>query len=117
MLRTNIMVRNLAKNYLIEVDDKGREEEGGEEGEDFSVPQNIQMEQDGQFSFEVLKFLTLSIFFKAPTGRSFRGRSRGGTRNTPKYIGDSLTLTCKVSSFSCIYRVSPNPSPSQNSKF
>ena len=89
MLRTNIILflvtGLLAKNYSIEVDDKGREEEGGEEGEDFSVPQNIQMEQDGQFSCEVLKFLTLSIFFlKLQLAGVFeeQGEERGTLRNT-----------------------------------
>ena len=90
MLGTNIIffliAGLLAKNYLIEVKDKGREEEGGEEGEDFSVPQNIQMEQDGQFSFEVLKFLTLSIFFlklqQAGVFEEEVGEERGTLRNT-----------------------------------
>ena len=89
MIRTNIIffliTGLLAKNYLIEVEDKGREEERGEEGEDFSVPQNFQMEQDGQFYFEVLKFLTSSIsFLKLQLAGVFEeeaGEERGTLRN------------------------------------
>ena len=59
MIRTTIIfiliTGLLAKNYLIEVAEEDGEEtevsneEGGEEGSDFSLQKNFRMEQDGQF--------------------------------------------------------------------
>ena len=61
MIRTTIIfiliTGLLAKNYLIEVAEEGGDEEetevakeeGGEEGSDFSLQKNFEMEQDGQF--------------------------------------------------------------------
>ena len=61
MIRTTIIfiliTGLLAKNYLIEVADEGGDEgetevakeERGEEGSDFSLQKNFEMEQDGYF--------------------------------------------------------------------
>ena len=84
----------LAKKYLIEVAnegrDKGEDDEGGKEGgegedgegseggSDFSFNNKLRMVVDG--------------------GRRFRSQ-RSGAGGVKKYIGDTLTLTCNVGSF------------------
>ena len=73
----------LARNYLIEVANKGGGEgvegadgEGREGGSDYSFKKNLRMVMDA--------------------GRSGRSRRAGGQK---KYVGDTLTLTCNVGSF------------------
>ena len=75
----------LARNYLIEVANKGGGEgvegadgEGREGGSDYSLNNKLRMVMD------------------AGRGRRSRSRRAGGQK---KYVGDTLTLTCNVGSF------------------
>ena len=83
----------LARNYLIEVANKGvgegveGQDEGGDEGADGEG-------REGGSDYSLNK--KLRMVMDAGRGRRSRSRRAGGRK---KYVGDTLTLTCNVGSF------------------
>ena len=90
----------LARNYLIEVANKGGDEgvEGqdeGVEGQDEGGDEGADGEgREGGSDYSLNK--KLRMVMDAGRGRRSRSRRAGGQK---KYVGDTLTLTCNVGSF------------------
>ena len=88
----------LAKKYLIEVAnegrDKGDDDEGGKEGGERGAEGEDGEGSEGGSDFSFNNKLRMVV----DGGRRFRSQ-RSGAGGVKKYVGDTLTLTCNVGSF------------------